>query len=176
MDKKNEVLKSEKNDRYFEVFLELYNNRKLTFIVRRNSYSMNLESKSLPEDVSNQEIKAFAGNIVNDILKYLNLKKISGDYCEYIEKLKKSHNDLFEQFATRQFSNLNVLSEYDFEVITSKGNKGEKDEEYTTAILKLVYLEPIDRIDSEKAITLELSKLDLIELKNKISQVLDDFN
>lgn len=171
-----QIYNGEKNDRYFRVFSELYSENKVNFTIRRNSYGMNIQEKEIPEDIDIQELKAFIRNIFNNITKSLTNGKIDENYKKYIEDLRECKSDLFDRIALKIFSNLNTIEEFEFEVITSHAYTEVIPRASDSILLKLVYLEPVSKNDLQKVLTLELSKCDLIDLKDEVTKILDYLN
>ncbi len=158
-------------DKYFSDFIEMIREGTAKLVFKRNSFTI-----SLTKDLQMQEInefKKFTSNVISSLINNIISGKVTEDLEKYVETIKLKYPELVEQIKVKIFSNMNTLTDFDFELITSIPYKNYSNEtENTSVLFKIEYEQPISGRDNQQSITMELSKKNLQDLKNEIDFLL----
>lgn len=164
-------METTKYDTYFSQFTQMMEEETVKITFRRNSFSVSIRKDTeIPEII---EFKNFISNIIGALINNILSGRVSSEYEKYVEMIKLNHSELIEQIKVKLFSNMNTLSDFNFEVINSVPYKNHTFEtENTSVIFKVEYDQPITGKDVQQSLTMELSKKNLQDLKNEIEFLL----
>ena len=156
---------------FYETFKLLYENNKINITWRRNSYGVFIDNENDLLDV--KQIEEFKKMLDKLITCYLTDGKKNEDFYKYVELLKKEMPLFENDMLIKLNSTLNSITLVDIKQIKYTNLEEENLESW---ILNLNYIEPIKLIDSEKAITFELSKQDISDLILKLKEIEKTFD
>lgn len=156
---------------YFDEFMELYENEKIRFIWKQNSF-ITIADKEVDEG---EDFRDFIFNLVNSVRHKVLKGKIDEElkeYEEYVDKLLRYDPEIKDDIITRCTSKVNICNRIDYEVLTKRNEKLEP--QCYSALLNLNLEKPNFGQDIPKQVNFELSIKDLKLFSKIIDQALEE--
>jgi len=163
-------------DKEFEIFLDLYNKKKMLVNWRKNSLSVAIQDITCDKIVYGDEFREFT----SDILQLVKCKILGDDYNDdednekYADKFIGNDKELKDDIITRCKSRLNICNNMEYEILT-KRNKELKPMCHSV-LINMNFDKPSVLDELFEQISFELSIKDLKQMQEILTKSLEEVN